>query len=449
MEGIKRDMWEAGIRTPTIVRWPGGIHNATFDENNIRKIAYPCASWDWMPTFAQLAGVPAPAWCDGVSLVPTLTGTDTQRDKGYLYFEFNNNGSTPDWAEFPNHRGEAKYQMQCIRVGNYMGIRTNIKTGSEAFQIYDVTTDPSQGANLAGAMPALQAQMQALAVTSRRPGGGVSRPYDNLNLPSVPGIFNNGVNWKSCSGPFPWVPEFRDLPGRAGGTAAYFDPAAHAPDNDSGILYEGYLSIPADGSYTFYLTTDDGGDLFIHDAHIIEDDFHHDGSEVSGSVKLSEGYHPYRLYYKHGAGAHSLSLKWSGPGIPKQSVPQANLYTDTILDPTPVVDAGSSFVSWLGYGMLTLNGNVNDNGEGNISDEGINWSIVTSPAGSTAVLTPTDTSWANPVAEFEPDPAVAGDYRIRLTAIDSTGQSGSDDIMVRVARDACAAAQLAPGWNDF
>ena len=43
MEGIKRDMWEAGIRVPTIVRWPGQIAGATGNENNIHEIAYPSA----------------------------------------------------------------------------------------------------------------------------------------------------------------------------------------------------------------------------------------------------------------------------------------------------------------------------------------------------------------------------------------------------------------------
>ena len=41
MEGIKRDMWEAGIRVPTIARWPGGITSATKDENAIFELALP------------------------------------------------------------------------------------------------------------------------------------------------------------------------------------------------------------------------------------------------------------------------------------------------------------------------------------------------------------------------------------------------------------------------
>ncbi len=448
MEGIKRDMWEAGIRVPTVVRWPGGI-TGTGDENNIIKNDYPSAIWDWMPTFADLADIPAPAWCDGVSLVPSLTGTGTQRDKGYLYFEFNMGGSTPNWAEFPNHRGDAKGQMQCLRVGDYMGIRTQISTGNENFQIYDVTTDPGQATNLAASMGSLQTKMKALAITSRRPGGGTSRPYDGVNLPSVSGTYYNGVNWAAYSGPFPWVPEFRDMTGGARGTSANFDPATHAPGDNSGILYEGYLHVPTAGSYTFYLTTDDGGHLFIHDAHVIDDDFNHSGSEKSASVNLAAGYHPYRLYYKHAAGSHTLSLKWSGPGISKQTIPQANLYTDEILDPTPVVNAGSSYISWLDYGTLSLAGSVDDNGAGNVTNEDVVWSIEASPAGSAAVLTKTSTDWANPTADFTPDSNTAGDYTIRLTATDASAQSGSDILVVRVADDGCKAAQLDPSWTGF
>ena len=61
MEGIKRDMWEAGIRVPTIARWPGSITAATNDENAILELPVPSGNWDWMATFAELGGVPAPS----------------------------------------------------------------------------------------------------------------------------------------------------------------------------------------------------------------------------------------------------------------------------------------------------------------------------------------------------------------------------------------------------
>ena len=339
MEGIKRDMWEAGIRVPTIVRWPGNIVGATGNENNIHEIAYPSAIWDWMPTFCAMAGVPAPAWCDGVSLLPTLTGTGTQRDKGYLYFEFQNGGTTPDWPEFPNHRNEVKGQMQCLRIGNHMGVRTGISTGNEAFKIYDVTTDPGQAINLAGSLPALQTQMQYLALAARRPGAGVSRPYDGLALPSVsPTPVTPGVEWKSYTDAGPswqWVPEFRDLTATANGTTAVPNVAVRPADDHFGLLFTGYIQIPAAGNYTFFLNSDTGADFFLHDGHLIADDFGHSGSVTSTAVNLSAGLHPYRLYYRHAAGTRTLSLEWSGPGIARQAVPSSAFFVEGAPVPGP------------------------------------------------------------------------------------------------------------------
>ncbi|MEM9479637.1 MAG: sulfatase-like hydrolase/transferase [Verrucomicrobiota bacterium] len=364
MEGIKRDMWEAAIRVPTIVRWPGNIAGATGNPADIHEIGYPSAIWDWMPTFADLAGIPAPAWCDGVSLVPTLTGTGTQRDKGYLYFEFQNGGSTPNWTEFPNHGGETKGEMQCLRIGDHMGVRTGISSGTENFRIYDVTNDPGQGTDLFLNPPsgqtaffnALQNQMQDLAIQARRPGGGVSRPYDAIALSPVTPSVEQGLEYASFEGNWDYVPEFRDLSPASMGQTNGIDLSVRTREDDVGILFSGYLLIPAAGSYTFYLTSDSGAQFFVHDAHVIDDDFLHDGSERSASIQLAAGYHPIRLYYRHGNGAHTLDLEWSGPGFLKESLPSSLLFRDGIPGPEP-----TAFDDSVKYGGGVIDIDVLDN----------------------------------------------------------------------------------------
>lgn len=332
MEGIKRDMWEAGIRAPAIIRWPGKIAGATNNPANIHEISRPIALWDWMPTFCELAGVTAPAYCDGVSIAPTLTGTGTQREKGYLYFEFQNSGNTPDWAEFPNHRNDPKGQMQCLRIGNHMGIRTAIATGNENFEIYDVTTDPGQANNLAASLPALQAEMKFLAQTARRPGAGVTRPYDGTALPPRgPAASANGVKWSSFSDPagtWDWVPEFRDLSPVATGVSTTPDLAVRPSDEHFGIAFTGYLQVPTAGAYTFHLASDTGAQLWLHDGHLIDDDFNHSGNASSAPVQLAAGLHPFRLYYRHRTGARTLALEWTGPGIARQPVPASAYFTE-------------------------------------------------------------------------------------------------------------------------
>jgi len=70
-DGIKRDLLEGGIHMGALARWPGAVPAARVSDA-------PSQFHDWMPTFAELAGVPAPARTDGVSLVPTLTGKGAQ-----------------------------------------------------------------------------------------------------------------------------------------------------------------------------------------------------------------------------------------------------------------------------------------------------------------------------------------------------------------------------------
>ncbi len=76
------------------------------------------------------------------------------------------------------------------------------------------------------------------------------------------------------------------------------------------------------------MTSDAGASLHIHDAHVIDDDFNHDGSEVSGTITLEAGYHAYRLAYRHADATHVLDVKWSGPNVTKQTIPPGSLFFD-------------------------------------------------------------------------------------------------------------------------
>lgn len=80
LRGLKFTMYEGGIRVPLIAWWPGTVPaGATCD--------LPCAFWDFMPTFAEMAGVPCQN-TDGISFLPTLKGdSSTQRRHDWLYWE--------------------------------------------------------------------------------------------------------------------------------------------------------------------------------------------------------------------------------------------------------------------------------------------------------------------------------------------------------------------------
>jgi arylsulfatase A-like enzyme len=69
LRGAKFDLWEGGIRTPGIVRWPARIRAGSTSTQLVM-------SMDWLPTFASAAGVASPASHppDGIDVLPMLTG---------------------------------------------------------------------------------------------------------------------------------------------------------------------------------------------------------------------------------------------------------------------------------------------------------------------------------------------------------------------------------------
>jgi arylsulfatase A-like enzyme len=317
-DGIKRDCLEGGIRMPTLVRWPGHVLAG-------KTVTRPSISYDWLSTFAAAAGIPAPARTDGVSLLPELTGQGVQRDRGYVYVEYFNNGKTPAYVDFtPSNRGRRRNQMQAIRIGDYVGLRYDIKTPADPFEIYQITTDPKEANNLASTMPDLEKKMERKVMQVRRPNPSAPRPYDKQLVPaSTPGALLAGVEWRAYEGTFPWVPEFETLKPVASGTANRPDLNNRLQGKNGGLFFTGYLKIPQDGDYTFYLTADTGALLRVHDATVIDADYGYSGGkDMSGSIKLQAGLHPFRFYYAHRNPATPLlEFSWSSPGNSKEHIP--------------------------------------------------------------------------------------------------------------------------------
>jgi len=317
-DGIKRDCLEGGVRVPTLARWPGHIPAG-------KVVAQPSIAYDWLRTFAEVAGLPPPARADGVSLLPELSGQGRQADQGCLYVEYFNNEKTPSYVDFtPSNRGRMRNQMQAIRIGDYVGLRYDIKSPADAFEIYQVTVDPKEATNLAPRLDALEQKIQASVLQIRRPDREAPRPYDNELVPPSPAVpVVPGVEWRAYEGTYPWVPDLETLPAAASGTADQPDLQPRPRDNDLGMLFTGYLEIPRAGNYTFYLAADTGALLRIHEATVIDADYGYPaGQEVSGGIQLQAGLHPFRLYYaRQNQGKPMLQFSWSGPGIAKEPVP--------------------------------------------------------------------------------------------------------------------------------
>ena len=104
LSGYKRSLYEGGVRSPTIARWPGAIQPSVS--------TFQWAFWDVMPTFAELAGISQPKGLDGRSIVPTLMGRQ-QPAHPFLYWTWANAGvelKLPSgWRAEENAEGTLNY----------------------------------------------------------------------------------------------------------------------------------------------------------------------------------------------------------------------------------------------------------------------------------------------------------------------------------------------------
>ncbi len=316
-DGVKRDCWEGGVRMPTIACWPSRIPAGSLSD-------HPGISYDWLPTFADAAGVAAPARCDGVSLLPSLTGNGDQRES-LIYIEYFHGGSTPKISEFDeHHRGRKRGQMQMMRIGDIVGVRYDVQSHDTPFEVYNVATDPSQTYNLAGmkGMDSVQRFLHDRVLQVRRPDTAAERPYDGVAVsPVIKPNTRGGLMWKAYAGPFPWVPSVDGLHATKEGRAVRPDPSIVASlRQGDAVVFEGFIRIERETDYEFFLNSSIDALLRIHDATII--DIHEGHGMPRGKIRLKPGLHPVRLYcLAKGEKRPLLDLQWAGPDRRMRSIP--------------------------------------------------------------------------------------------------------------------------------
>lgn len=139
LRGIKRDLYEGGIRVPMIARWVGVIPAG-------RVSNHPWAHWDVLPTLAEIAGARVPDGLDGMSMVRALRG-EPQPMQSFFYWEFHERGF-----------------QQAVRMGRWKAVR--LKVG-EPLELYDLEADPREERNVAGANPEVVARIEDYLRTAR------------------------------------------------------------------------------------------------------------------------------------------------------------------------------------------------------------------------------------------------------------------------------------------
>ncbi|MBT3194091.1 MAG: arylsulfatase, partial [Verrucomicrobia bacterium] len=141
LRGIKRDLYEGGIRAPFMVRWPAKVAAGS-------RSAHISAFWDILPTMADIIGQPVPEQSDGISILPTLRGKGKQPQHEHLYHEFIQAGS------------RIPYTARSVRSGKWKAVQVVDKDGTlKPIELYNLKDDLGETRNLAGEFPEVLAKL--------------------------------------------------------------------------------------------------------------------------------------------------------------------------------------------------------------------------------------------------------------------------------------------------
>ncbi|MEL6110427.1 MAG: sulfatase-like hydrolase/transferase [Planctomycetota bacterium] len=141
--GGKGNLYEGGLRIPSMVRWPGKIKPGRVSDLTFFQP-------DIFPTIAELVGAEPPDDLDGMSILPELLGPEvTGRDQPthkHLYWEFG--------------------QQTAVRIGQMKGVRPR---ANMEWELYDLSSDRSEAINLAASKPEWIERMKRIAEASHEP----------------------------------------------------------------------------------------------------------------------------------------------------------------------------------------------------------------------------------------------------------------------------------------
>jgi len=132
LKGQKGDIWEGGIRVPSIIEWPSVIKS--------RISTYPSSTMDIFPTIVDILNLPDSTMLmplDGESLFP-LFNSKLGKRKNKIPFRYLDKGALID--------------------NNFKLVVTSIKKNN--FELYDLLNDPKESLNISSSYPIVFQEMK-------------------------------------------------------------------------------------------------------------------------------------------------------------------------------------------------------------------------------------------------------------------------------------------------
>lgn len=160
---------------------------------------------------------------------------------------------------------------------------------------------------------------------------------------ATPGATEPGLRADVYRGFWNELPDFSKLTPEFVAGAAGFELPPSTPDKGFGVVFSGYIRIPADGVYTFATRSDDASKLWIGDLLVVDNDGAHVVRERTGAVALKAGLHPIRVEHcdmalalgtGKGDGSWAFAVSWAPQGSGLAPIPENVLFREAGLKPT-------------------------------------------------------------------------------------------------------------------
>jgi predicted esterase len=179
-------------------------------------------------------------------------------------------------------------------------------------------------------------QVYTFVVRARDAAGNESPASNQVSAAAVA----KGLAYKYYLGSWSTLPNFNNLAPEKRGVTANVDVSPRTRSDNHAFVWEGHITIPATGSYTFETYSDAGSKLYIggnasYDATatpLVNNDGVHSAQYRSGTITLNKGTYPIVLTYFEGTGSEAIQLYWRSTAmgvINRQLVPNS-AFADTI-----------------------------------------------------------------------------------------------------------------------
>ncbi|UAY52943.1 fibronectin type III domain-containing protein [Ferruginibacter albus] len=206
-------------------------------------------------------------------------------------------------------------------------------------------------------------QTYAFTVKARDLTGNLSPASNQVSAPAA----LSGLTYEYYQGAWTSLPDFNALLPFSTGTTANVTLAPATQSTNFGFLWQGFIKIPAAGTYTFETNSDDGSKLYIGQysysaTPVVNNDGAHSAGSKTGTITLSAGIYPIAIAYFNATGGGSIQVYWKSSSIARQLIPD-NAFSDAVTPGAAPAKPSAITITPTAYNSINVGWTDNSNNE--------------------------------------------------------------------------------------